>query len=467
MDNQKFVQLLLPLIGGAENVTNVITCHTRLRISMKDYSIVDDATIKGLEGVMATRQSADQYQIILGDNVKATYNEFIKYVNVGAAAAPSTGAGTGSATGTAKRKFNPIGTFAETMSAIFTPLIITICGSGLMTGLQVLLTTLGVLEAGSPFHSILGVLGNVAFYYLPFTVAVSAADRFKCNKYMAIALVGVLMHPTWLTIASGGVDNILLFGVIPIRLLSYSSAVIPPLLSVYALSKFEKLLTKIIPASLSTVLIPFLELIILGPIVLALIGPFSQWASDIIANGYFWLYSVARVPASALFGGLYPLIVLSGTHLTFVPLMLDSIAKTGVDYIMPLMSIAHCALAPVSLAVFFKTTNPKFKPVAATGALVTGIGLTEPALYGVALPLKKPLVISCICSGIGGLFYGIFKVSALSLGLSPLGSIPLYFTDTFVYWVIGAVLTAVLAFVGTWIFGYKDGDEKKIPQYQD
>lgn len=459
MDNVKFVKDLMPLIGGADNVTNVITCHTRLRISLKDYSVVDDATVKTLEGVMATKQSADQYQVIMGDNVKETYKEFIKHVNVSATAPASESKPAGS------RKLNPIGTFAETMSAVFTPLIITICGSGLMTGIQVLLVTIGVLEAGSPFHSMLGVLGNVAFYFLPFTIAVSAADRFKCNKYMAIAIVGILMHPTWLAIASEGIDKILLFGIIPIRLLSYSSAVIPPLLSVYALSKFEKLLTKIIPPSLGTVLVPFFELIILGPIVLALIGPFSQWASDIVANGYFWLYSVARIPASMLFGGLYPLIVLSGTHLTFVPLMLDSIAKTGVDYIMPLMSIAHCGLAPAALAVFFKTSNGKFKSVAATGALVTGIGLTEPALYGVCLPLKKPLIISCICSGIGGLFYGIFKVSALSLGLSPLGSIPLYFTDTFVYWAIGAIVTAVLSFAGTWMFGYKDGDEKKIPQY--
>ena len=134
---------------------------------------------------------------------------------------------------------------------------------------------------------------------------------------------------------------------------------------------------------------------------------------------------------------------------------------------MPLMSIAHCGLAGAALCIFIKTKNQKFKSVAATGALVTGIGLTEPALYGVCLPLKKPLIISCICSGIGGAFYGIFKVSAIALGLSPLGSIPLYFTDTFVYWVIGAVMTAVLSFVAVWIWGYKAGDEEIIPQYRN
>ena len=145
--------------------------------------------------------------------------------------------------------------------------------------------------------------------------------------------------------------------------------------------------------------------------------------------------------------------------------MLESISLTGVDYIMPLMSVAHSALAGSALAVYFKSKNLKLKSVAATGALVTGIGLTEPALYGVALPLKRPLVISVIAGGIGGAFYGIFKVSALALGLSPLGSIPIFFTDTFVWFVIGGIGTAIIAFVMTWIWGYKDGDEKDLPGY--
>ena len=458
MNNELFVKTLLPLIGGADNVLNVIICHTRLRITLKDYGLVQDAEVKALEGVMTTRQSANQYQVILGDNVKAAYDELIKLVNI-------TGAAETGNSVAQKRKFNLIGIFAETMSAIITPLVITICGSGLMTGIQILLLNMKLIDDGSPLSILLGVLGNVAFYFLPFTVAVSAADRFKCNKYMSILIVAILMHPTWMSLAAGEIDRILLFGFIPLRLLSYSSALVPPLLSVYCLSKFEKLLIKWIPPSLGTIVVPFFELLILGPIVLSLVGPFSTWASNIVTNGYFWLYERASIPASALFGGLYPLIVMTGCHMAFSTLMFDSLALIGVDYIMPLMSIAHCGLAPAALAVFLKTTNGKFKSVAATGALVTGIGLTEPALYGVCLPLKKPLVISCICSGIGGLFYGIFKVSALSLGLSPLGSIPLYFTNTFVYWVIGAIGTGIISFIGTWMFGYKDGDEKKIPQY--
>lgn len=468
VDYRKFSEDVLPLIGGPQNVAKAITCHTRLRLSLRDYDLVQDDAVKALDGVMATRTGADQYQIVIGGDVKGVYDEFITHLGGGPVLTAEKPEGDDEAAAPKRRRFtNPIQLFAETMSAIFTPLIITICGSGLMMGLQVLFTMLGWIQAGDPVHTLLGVLGNVAFFFLPFTVAVAAADRFDANKYMAIVMVGVLMHPTWMTLAGGGLDEIRLFGVIPIQLLSYSSAVIPPLLTVYCLAKVEHLLRRVIPPSLNTVIVPAVELLVLGPIVLVLVGPLSTWLSQVTSGGYAWLYEVAAVPASALFAGLYPLIVLTGTHLTFVPLMLDSIAKTGVDYIMPLMSVAHCALAAMALAVMIKTRNPKFRSVAATGALITGIGLTEPALYGVGLPLRKPLLISCIAGALGGLFYGIFNVSALSLGLSPLGSIPLYFTDTFVWWLIGGIGAAVLSFVGVWMFGYKAGDEKRIPQYAD
>ena len=213
---------------------------------------------------MTTKDSADQYQVVIGEKVKDVYKELLKYGSFSGGDSTDT---SGEAQKGNHRNRNPIGIFAETMSAVFTPLIIAICGSGLMTGIQILLFKLGVIQSGDAVYTTLGVLGDVAFYFLPFLVATSAADRFECNKYMAITLVGVLMHPTWMSLVTEEVTSVLLFGFIPIRLLSYSSSVIPPLLTVYLLSKAEKLLTKVIPASLSTVLVPALELLILGPVI--------------------------------------------------------------------------------------------------------------------------------------------------------------------------------------------------------
>ena len=275
MNNEQFIKDLLPLVGGKENIKKAIHCHTRLRLTLYNYELVRDDEVRALEGVMTTKDSADQYQIVIGEKVKDVYKELLKYGSFNGADNIE------ERKGNSKNK-NPFSMFAETMSAVFTPLIIAICGSGLMTGLQILLYKIGLIQPGDGFYVTLEVLGNTAFYFLPFLVAVSAADRFECNKYMAIALVGILMHPTWMSLVTDEVSSLMLFDVIPIRLLSYSSSVIPPLLSVYLLSKTEKILVKVIPASLGTVLVPAVELLVLGPIVIAFVGPFSQWASDIL-----------------------------------------------------------------------------------------------------------------------------------------------------------------------------------------
>lgn len=455
MDNQKFIEGLLPLVGGAENVTSAITCYSRLRLTFEDDSKVDLEGLKKLDGVLDVKNNGAQTQITVGAGVKKLLSDLEPYlpnIKKKKAEIPQK-----------RKRGNPITVFGEMMSGIFMQIMIPICGSGLICGIQILLTQVGILETGSTFDTLCNVMYNATFWALPFLVAASAADRFKCNKMMAMVMSAVLMYPTWGELLAAGETSLTLFGFLPIKLVDYSSSVIPALLTTYCLSKLEHFLEKKVPDYLHTVVLPLAELLIMTPVALVILGPIGSTVSSWLTTGYLWLFDRSAVLASAAFGGLYPFIVLSGTHLAFSSsVMLPALAATGRDYCMPLMSIAHCGLAPACLAIFFKTRSAKMKQLAATGALVTGIGLTEPALYGVCLPLKKPLIISCICSAIGGAYYGLNKVTALALGLSPLGSIPIYFTETFVHWVIGAVGTAVLAFVLTWFFGYKRGDELKV-----
>ena len=460
MNNADFVQELLTYLGGADNIKTVFHCYTRLRFTLKDTSLVQENEIKGMEGVLNAKYIGDLFAVVVGDHVKSVYEELSKYVKVEEDPDESP------SSSIKKKRTNPISLFIGTMSACMAPIIIAICGSGLIMGIQVMLVNFGVIESGDAASNLLSMLGNVGFYFLPFYVAVTAADRFKCNRIIAMALVGVLMHPTFMGLAGGEVEAVYLFGMVPIRLLDYSASIIPPIVLVYLHSKFEKLLYKFIPVSLQTVLIPFLELIILGPLALIVVGPVMKTVSDLVAQGYMALYNIAAIPTSALFAALYPFMVLAGIHTSLTPICMFSFSQFGVDYLMPLISVSHCGLAASALAVYFRTKNKKLKGVAATGALVTGIGLTEPALFGVFLPFKRVMITCLISNAIGGAFYGIFKVSCLALGLSPLGSIPIYFTDTFIYWVIGGLGTAVLAFVGTWIFGYRPGDELAVPGYE-
>ena len=255
--------------------------------------------------------------------------------------------------------------------------------------------------------------GKCILLFLPFLVGVSAAEHFECNKYLALTLVRVMMYPTWETLLNEGVNTLYLFGAVPMKVASYSSSMVSALLSVYCLSKFEKGLYKIVPKSLQIILVPIAVIVVMEVLALAVIGPLGAALIRGVTGGYFWLYE-----------------------------------RTA------------------ALAVCVKTRNRKLKSLAATGALVTGIGITESVLYGVCLPLKRPLIISMVSSGSGGAFMGVFRVTALGVGMGPLGAIPVFLTDTFVYWVIGILGTAALSFIGMCLFGYKAGQEHGSEKYK-
>ena len=454
---EKLVGELLPLIGGAENVNTVFYCYTRLRFTLKDNSLVDDSGVASLIGVLATKWIGATYSIIIGDHVKDVFEVLAKYVNVKMeepGAAPDGGEFGG------KRKMrNPVMLFFATMSGVMQPILYAICGSGLVMGLHVLCVNAGILQPDSVFAMVLGILGNVGFYWLPMYVAMTAAEHFKANKILAIALVGILMHPTISNLAAGGTESLSLFGFVPMRLLDYSSTVIPSLILVYIQSKFEKLLYKVLPKMLRTVVVPLADIVILGCLALVLVGPVAKYVSDWISQGYLWLYNLASIPASILFAALYPFIVLGGLHMSLAPICFQSLATLGVDYIMPLMSICHTGMAAASLAVFFRTRDARLKGVSATAAIVTGIGLTEPALYGVFLPFKRVMVMVMVANGIGGLICGIFKTYAIALALSPLGGLPVYFNPTFKSWLLATLVTLCVSFFGTLLFAYRRGDE--------
>jgi PTS system beta-glucosides-specific IIC component len=462
MNFEKTAEEILSLVGGKENIKNAIHCQSRLRLSLYDYKLINDAKVRRVEGVIGTKDSADVYQIVIGDKVTSVFEALMNKVGF-----IKQKVGQDADVSTEKKKGSLINTLSETVAAIFTPVGVALIGCGLVTALRIVLQNIGLISDGDAINTMLSGIGDAAFYFLPFYIALCSADRFKCNRVVALVLSGVLMYPTWSTLAAEGMESLMLFGVVPLKLLSYSSAIIPPILTVYILSKVERTLKKLMPSILGSFFIPFLEILILGSAALIIVGPLSQMLSDKVAYAVNLVFDVASIPASALFAGLYPIMVMTATHVSIFPLVFDNLAKYGVDYLLPLMGVAHTAMAAASLLVYFRTKNGKLKGAAASGALVTGIGLAEPALYGVCLPLKKPLVIACVSAGIGGAFFGIFRVTVMGIGYVPLGTFLLYFTDTFVYFVIGTIITTALAMVGTLFFGYKNGDEKGIPAFAE
>ena len=303
-------------------------------------------------------------------------------------------------------KTSPGGMLIAMLSGIMLPIIGSICGSGLCLGIQTMLQQFGIVEAGSAVDILFTVLGNVSFTFLPIII-------------------------------------------------------------VYCLANFEHVLYKYVPSAVHLIVIPLLDLIVIGTLALVVIGPVAKAVNTGIADLYLYLYNLAPVPISAVFAAIYPFMVLVGVHAGLSPLMATLISMIGVDYIMGLQGAAHTAMAAAALAIFLKTKNKKLKSTASSAAIVTGIGLTEPGLYGVFLPFKKVRYVCMICSAICGGFFGFFKVGAIGQSLTPGGSIPLFMTDTFVYWVIGELFVAVSAFVLTFLFAYRDGDEQKLAAYRN
>ena len=306
----------------------------------------------------------------------------------------------------------------------------------------------------SDLYRLLSIFSDAVYYFLPFLLALSTATHMKCNKYVAMGIAGILLHPDLITMMSSQ-DAIQLFG-LTINKASYSSSVLPIILSIWLMSYVEVFLTKWIPNVLRTILVPLFTILIVAPITLIIIGPIGTLISTVLASNFLTFYLHYGVIAGAIFSGFLPFMVLLGIHNGFSPVMVQSLASYGVDYLMGLNVASNSAQAGATFAVFTKTKNKDFKSLAGTAALNAIIGITEPALYGVTTKLKKPLIAVMIGGAVGGGIAGYFGVTATGMGTGPIAGLPLFLTNTFVYFVISCAVSFVLAFILTIIIGFED-----------
>lgn len=444
MNNKELSEKILGLVGGKENITGVTHCITRLRIIVKDTSVIRDEEIGKLSGVMGTNLVGTQYQVILGPKVTDVYKEFQSMAGVSSkndAAEP-----------TEKKKISSV--IIDTFTGIFVPIIPAMIGAGLIKGILLFLMFSGLVDTGSNTYQLLMIFSDAIYYFLPILLACSTAEHFKCNKYVAMAIAGILVHPDLIALLAG--EEAVKFLGITITKASYSSTVIPVILSVLFMNYVEKFLTKFVPGILRTILVPVLTILITAPVTLWILGPVGSIISNVIASNFLSFYMNYGVIAGMLFSGFLPLMVLLGIHNGFAPVMIQSIATYGVEYLMGLNVASNSAQAGATFAVFTKTKNKEFKSMAGSAAFSAILGITEPALYGVTTKLKRPLIAVVIGGAAGGAIAGFFHVTATGMGTGPIIGIPLFFTDTFIYFVISCVVSFVVAFVLTHILGFED-----------
>ncbi|QDQ03852.1 sucrose-specific PTS transporter subunit IIBC [Bacillus sp. BD59S] len=456
MNMKQIATQVLQNIGGKENIIRATHCATRLRLVLKDETKINAVEIENIDGVKGAFATSEQYQIIFGTGVvNKVYDEFSKLIGMAELDSPVSN-------DIPKKKMNPFARLAKTLSNIFVPIIPAIVASGLLMGLLGMLKAFKLVPGDHSLIQLLDMFSSAAFIILPILIGVSAAKEFGGNIFLGAVVGGILTHPSltnpWTL--SNAKPNVLHFLGMDIDMVGYQGTVLPILLCVYVMSTIEKELRKRVPNSLDLLVTPFLTIIITGFLSLIIIGPIGYKIGDGITYLLNTIYQFAGPVAGLIFGGLYSTIVLTGLHHSFHAIEAGLLANKdiGVNFLLPIWSMANVAQGGATLAVYFKTKNKKTKEIAIPAAASAFLGITEPAIFGVNLKLGKPFIAAAIGGSIGGAYVVWMQVAANAYGLTgiPMLTIvaPLGMMNV-IHYVIGFAIAVITAFVATLIL-YKE-----------
>ncbi|HHI0524467.1 TPA: PTS transporter subunit EIIC [Klebsiella variicola] len=448
MNNKEIATKILSRIGGEGNISHFTHCVTRLRITLLKNDLADKNGLKGINGVLGVAESNGQLQVVLGNRVGDVYNEIQNIMQEQHETVKPEPHHKG------KRK-NIISVLLEAISGIFSPIIPAIIGAGLLKGVIVLLTTYHVVEKDSQGLIILNSISDAAFYFLPVLLGFSSAKKFSCNPYLGAVMGAILLHPSLTSLMNSHSGFLSFFG-IPLKSTIYISSVLPVILSVWFMSYVEKLLSKILNASLRTVFQPLLTLVISAPVMLIVIAPIGAVLGQSVAAGFMFLYFKTGLLAGAILGGFYPFIIMTGMHYGFLPIMFESISHTGFDYIMAIGTASNAAQSGAALAVFIQARNVQLKGTSGAAAINAMIGISEPALFGVTAPLKTPLIAVALAGAMGGAFMSYFQIGASGIGTGPLAGLPFFFGPNFTKFIIGCLISFSVSFVATWMLKFNE-----------
>lgn len=455
MDYKKLAEIILENIGGEQNVTSLVHCATRLRFNLKDESKANTDLLKKTKGVMGVVKSGGQYQIIIGSDVASVYKILIEMCNI-----------TEASGNVEKKKQSLLARFVDTLTGIFTPILPAITAAGMVKVVITLLVTFKVLDNTSESYKILEFIADSGFYFLPVFLANSAAKKFKCNAYLAMFLGGVLLHPTFINMVNAAKETgggMHLFG-IPIYTATYSSSVIPIILTVWVMSYIEPFADKISHKTVKFFTKPLITIFITSILSLAILAPIGYIISDVIATVILTLEKYVSWLVPTILGGIFPLLVMTGTHYAIIPMAINNRMTLGYDTILnPSNNPSNIGQGAASLAVFFKSKKADIKSIALSSGITGVCGITEPALYGVNLRFKTPLYAAMIGGAAGGFFNGINGVRNYVGGSPGLLTLPGYIGGDslrdFYLACIGAAIGFVVSFVISYIL-YKDPVEE-------
>ena len=455
MAYEAMIKDIVSAVGGENNIASASHCFTRLRLVLTDESKMDMAKLEAIPKVMKVVKANGQTQIVIGNEVANVYKELVS-------AYPSL---QGAETTDTKAEKPSVKGVLNTIASIFTPTIPALAGAGVIKGLLVLLTTLGVMTNTTGTYQILNAAADSIFYFMPIVLAYTSAKIFKCSIPISMAIGCSLLYPNLVTFMSEN-DAITFIG-IPVIKTTYSASVIPIILAVFVYAKLEKVLDKIVPNVMKAVVAPLISLLIMVPATLLVFGPFGNYTSELIGAFFQTITKISPLIAGAFFGGTYSILVMFGMHRALVPIGINEVSQFGSTTLWAFTGPSNFSQAGAAFGSFVRLKNKEEKSIALSAGLTALFGITEPALYGVNLKYKKPMIGVIVGGAIGGAIAGVGGAKAYAVAIPSILTLPTFFGAGFAAFIIAIVAAFGIAFAITLVLGVDDAAEDKVELVED
>lgn len=450
-DYSKLARDIVQEVGGDANIMNATRCATRLRLVLKETPEKAKEKITAMTGVITVVENNGQFQVVIGTHVGEVFDEVSKILQLDSRQE-----------GMEQPKQGVLNRVIATMSAVFAPFVYILAAAGILQGILILINLAVPSFVSTGTYEVLSFLSWTPFTFLPIFIAITASKHFQCSTYIAVLCCCALVNPTWGEMAAriAGGEEIKFF-LFPLSQTTYTSSVLPPLFLVWILSYLERWLEKRLPDVIKPLLTPFICLVIMVPLTILLIGPASTLLANGIANGYNSLFHAVPALAATVIGGVWQVVVIFGVHWGITPVCLANFDMYGRDSFQAFQTIAVVAQMGAAFGCFLKSRNKEFKGVALSAG-VTGIfGITEPAIYGVTLRLKKPFICGCAAGAIGAVVASFFNsyyyaYAGLPSLLTSVNAIHADNPTSFIGEIIGCAIGVIGAIILVQIVGFDD-----------
>lgn len=499
MDYEKTARELLGHVGGPANIESVTHCFTRLRFVLKNFDLASHDSIRQTEGVISVLESGGQLQVVLGAKVNGVYEALLPLLEAspGSENSDSNAFGNGNSDGEnsdgnafsngnsgsgspadngQKSKGKDASSISSssssptlfnrlimTVSAIFTPIVPAIAASGLLKGILTIVKLLaanqGIDVTANQTYIIFLAATDALFYFMPIILAYAAARVFKANEFVAMALAGTMCYPALVELMTGG-ESVTMFG-LSVTKANYTSSVIPILIGVFILSYLQRFLERVIPEVLKIILVPGISLLVMVPATYLVFGPIGIYIGNGIHIVYTALMDLSPVICGAFVGGMWCVFVIFGAHRALIPIGINDVALNGRQNLLAFAGAANFSQGGAALGVMLRTKNRDLRTVAASASLsATVCGITEPAIYGCNLRLKRPMYYAILCGAAGGAIMGaggVYGDAFANNGILTLATYAAFGMKRFLFYLAGIAVSFFGAALLTYLFGFDDG----------